>query len=389
MSAFTYEIASVLAEVQKRHPADAEGIYALPWYLVVGNPGSGRSSALHAMSLTWEGNDGPFQTGAPAPLCTYWMPKEAVFIEPEASVLGPQRQRDNLSALCEELRTVRPREPVDGVILVLNILDFIDLEERGLEDWANGLRRYLVEINQAVKAEVPTYLVLTRYDTIWGFAEVFQWTPERKKEDPWGFNLPLETPSQEALPRILDQLDGLNARVENFCLARLCSEDPVEQRIRSFQHLAEVRALTERLRAIFKIIAMANAYERAPWIRAVAIGSALPGGSGDRMRAGVTRFFNMGLSQAPSAPVVARPGGLPLYALMTAVILPERDLVPLRTRWRDDKIIQLSAIFAGLLWVITLITALVFAMAAAPDKKKAAETPPPGKAAPAKPAKKK
>lgn len=384
MSAFTYEIASILAEVQRRHPSHPEGIYALPWYLVVGHPGSGRSTALHGMSLTWDGDDGPFKTGAPTSLCTYWLPKEAAFIEPGATVLGPQRAPDQLQKLCEELGVARPREPIDGVLLTLNIADFIDLDERGVEDWANGLRRYLIEVNQALRAEVPVYIVITRYDALWGFAEVFQWTPERKKEDPWGFNLPLDTPSQGALPRIKEQLDGLNARFENFCLSRLCSEDPPELRIRAFQHLTEVRALMDKLRQIFSILAMANAYERAPWIRAVTIGSALPGGGGDRMRTGVSRFLNMGLTQAPPAPVVQRPGGLPLYAFMTNVILPERDLVPLRTRWRDDKVIQLSAIFAALLWVITLITVIVFAMAEAPKKKGA--TPPvlPAKTAPRK-----
>lgn len=383
MSAFTYEVAAVLAAVTKRHPGHPEGIYALPWYLVVGNPGSGRSTTLHALNLTWDGNDAPFNTGAPQQLCTYWMPKEAVCVEPEATVLGPNRQPGHLKEFVAELCAVRPREPIDGVLLVLNIADFIEHDERGVEDWANGLRRYLVEINQTIGAEVPTYVVLTRYDTIWGFSEVFQWTPERKKEDPWGFNLPLDTPSQETLPRLLEQLDGLNARIENFCLARLCSEDPPEQRIRSFQHLAEVRALTEKLRLTFKTLCMANAYERAPWVRAVAIGSALPG-TGDRMRAGLARFLNMGLAQAPATPVTSRPGGLPLYALMSNVMLPERDLVPLRTRWRDDKIVQLSAIFAALLWVITIITALVFAMADAPKKKSGPAVTPPAKTAPKK-----
>jgi type VI secretion system protein ImpL len=379
MSAFTYEIASVIAAVEKRHPGHPEGIYALPWYLVLGNPGSGRSTVVHAMSLTWEGDDGPYKTNAPTQLNTYWMPKEGVFIEPESTVLGPQRQPGHLKELCDELLAVRPREPIDGIILVINIADFIDSEERAVEEYANGLRRYLVEVAQGLKADVPTYVVLTRYDTLWGFAEVFQWTPERKKEDPWGFNLPLDTPSQDSLPAIKKHLDGLNARIENFCLARLCSEDPPELRIRAFQHLAEVRALMEKLRIVFNTIAMANNFERAPWIRAVAIGSGLPGQSGDRMRAGVARFFNMGLGQGPPFAVVNRPGGLPLYAVMSHCILPERDLVPLRTRWREDKIVQLCAIFAALLWVGTIITALVFAMAKAPEKKGPSGLPPPAK----------
>jgi type VI protein secretion system component VasK len=382
MSAFTYEIATVIAAVQRAYPGHPEGAYAIPWYLVVGNPGSGRSTALHAMNLTWQGSDGPLTTGLPQQLCTFWMPKEAVFIEPEATVLGASRQPDQLKMLCEELRVTRPREPVDGILLVVNIADFIDLDDKSIEDHANVLRRYMVEIGLTLKAEVPTYVVLTRYDAVWGFAEVFQWAPERKKEDPWGFTLPPETPSQESLPRIKEQLEGLNARLEAFCLAKLCSEDPVEQRIRAFQHLAEVRSLMDKLRLVFNVLAMANSYERAPWIRAVALGSALPG-SGDRMRAGVGRFFNMGLGQGPPVAVTSRPGGLPFRAFMSAVILPERDIVPLRSRWRGDKVFLFGMIMAALFWAAALITALIFAMASASARRAPAAPPAaPVKAAP-------
>jgi type VI secretion system protein ImpL len=390
MSVFSYEIAAVSAAVARAYPDHSLGAYAVPWYLVIGNPGSGRSTALHAMNLSWrEGGDGPLSTGLPQQLCTYWMPREAVFIEPEGTVLGKTRQPEQLKQLCEELKVARPREPIDGVILVINIADFIDLDEASLDAYANELRKYMVEIGQAIAADVPTYVVLTRYDVVWGFAEVFQWGPDRKKEDPWGFTLPPDTPSQDSLAKIKEHLEGLNARLEAFCLSKLCGEDPPEARIRAFHHLAEVRALMEKLRSVFGTLAMANAYERAPWIRAVAIGSALPGMGADRMRAGVARFFNMGLAQAQGAPISQRPGGLPFHALMSSVILPERDIVPLRTRWREDKIFLFGLIAAGLLWVATLVTALIFAMAAAPERRKNAAPPPPApaKAAPA-PAKK-
>jgi type VI protein secretion system component VasK len=381
MSAFTFELASVAASVQRTYPDDPQGAYAIPWYLLVGNPGSGRSTALHAMNLTWNAGDGPLATGLPQQLCTYWMPKEAVFIEPEAGVLGAGRQPDQLKELCTELKAARPREPIDGVLLIININDFIDLDETSIETYANDIRRYMLEIGQTLQVDVPTYVVLTRYDAVWGFAEVFQWAPERNKEDPWGFTLPPETPSQQSLPPIKEQLEGLNARLEAFCLARLCSEDPVEQRVRSFQHLAEVRILMDKLRLVFNVLAMANSYERAPWVRAVALGSALPG-SGDRMRAGVSRFFNMGLGQGAPTAVTSRPGGLPFHAFMGTVVLPERDIVPLRSRWREDKVFLFAVIAAGLFYAATLVTGLIFAMAAAPERREGPKVTPPAKTAP-------
>lgn len=71
MSTSSYEIANVQAQVIRAYPHSPDGPYAIPWYLVLGDPGSGRSTALHAMNLTWEGGDGPMQIGLPQQLCTY------------------------------------------------------------------------------------------------------------------------------------------------------------------------------------------------------------------------------------------------------------------------------------------------------------------------------
>ncbi len=359
-SIFRYEIASVHAAVARAFPSHAAGIYAIPWYLVIADPGAGRSTALHAMNLTWNSGQGPLQIGIPQQLCTYWLPQEAVFIEPEGNVLGPNRNPDLLKQLGEELRRSRPREHLDGMLLVINVAAFIDLDETALTAYAENLRRYLAEISEALYIDVPVYVVITRYDTLWGFAEVFQWGIERKDEEPWGFTLPLDTEPSKALPRIKEELVGLNARLEAYCLAKLSSDDAPEQRMRGFQHLAEVRTLMEKLKQVFTTISMVNSFERAPWIRAVALGSAVPG-NGDRLRAGMARFANMGLLQAQAIPGASqRPGGLPIHAFMRRVILPERDIVPLRVRWRDDKIVLACFVVGALLWVSGLITAVIF-----------------------------
>jgi type VI protein secretion system component VasK len=360
-SPFVYELASVQAAVTRSHPDRPTDPYAIPWYMVLGDPGSGRSTAIRSMLLTWpSGSDGMLPLNIPQQLCTYWLANEALFIEPEATVLGPSRDPQRLRDLATELKVSRPREPVDGIILISNIAEFIDLDEKGLEAYGLRLRSYLVEVANAVGADVPVYMVLTRYDTLWGFAEVFQWTPERRREDPWGFNLPTDTPIEKGLEQINKELDGLSARVEAFCLAKLSSEDPPEQRTRAFQHLAELHALMDKLRYLFKALAGMNAFERTPWFRAVGIGSAVPG-TGDRLRAGVSRFTNMGLTQGPPGQGGSpRPGGLPIFHFMKVGVLPERDLVPLRTRWRDDKIILICGIGGLALLLIAGVAGIIF-----------------------------
>ncbi|MBK8252030.1 MAG: hypothetical protein IPK82_05115 [Polyangiaceae bacterium] len=356
---FVYEIAAVNAAVQRMKPGDPQGIYAIPFYLVLGEPGAGRSTVLRAMNLTWPDGDGRVNTGLPQQYCTYWMAQEAVFIEPQRQVVGPERDRPALGMLCTELKTARPREALDGVLLVMSVSEFVDLDEAGLERYGRELRNYLVEVVRALDADVPVYITVSRYDCLWGFADVFQWNKDRMREDPWGFVMPADVLTSQAKDKLDEELGGLAARLEAFCLAKLSSDDPPDQRARAYQHLSESRLVMEKLRQILHMLAAGNAYERAPWLRALTIGSATPG-TGDKLRASVARFFSMGYSPPVFQPP-ARPGGLPMHQYMQVVVLPDKDIVPTRTRWRDDKLIVFSLIGAAALFLITIILAIVFA----------------------------
>lgn len=349
MTAFAYEIATVLQAQEAARPNDPEGVYAMPWYLVMGRPGSGRTTAIKAMNMSWPRGDQPVPMQLPDQKCTYWFPEKAIFIEPESQVVGPARQQGLLYELCEELKTKRPREPIDGIVLVVSAAILADSTEEGVEEYATTLRRELIEVAQGLAADVPIYVVVTAVDALWGFGDAFRWTAERRDEDPWGFSLPPSQPGNDATEQVVAQLEGLNARVEAMCFSKLASEDDPGERTRAFQHLSEARDLVHKLVLFMKIIAMGNAFERAPWVRALAIGSGVPG-TGHQLRHGVQRFSSMGL-YPPSQSGTATPGGMPLHAYIDAVLLPEKDLVPTHTRWRDDKLLVFLMMLGVVAWL--------------------------------------
>jgi type VI secretion system protein ImpL len=75
----------------------------------------------------------------------------------------------------------------------------------------------------------------------------------------------------------------------------------------------------------------------------------------------VARFANMGLTPT-QPPHGVRPGGLPLHGYLRDVVLPERELVPLRSRWRDHKTVVVPFVLGLVLWLAVLVTALVLAL---------------------------
>jgi type VI secretion system protein ImpL len=357
MTAFAYELGALIAAQARACPGSGEGAYALPWYLVVGEPKTGRSTAIKALNLSWPHGDQAVALNVPEPLCTYWLPEKAVFIEPGPQLMGPQRNEDRLYELCQELKISRSREPIDGVVLVVSLERLADADDRDVEKYAQTLRGYLTQINQGLAAEVPVYIIATGIDALWGFGDVFQWTAERRNEEPWGFSFPPALPSSDTEEHVVHALDGLAARMEAMCFAQISTEEPPERRIRAFQHLAEIRALIGKLSELMKTLAMSNAFERAPWLRAMVVGSGIPG-TGQQLRQRMQYFEQLGLTR-PTQSGTAQPGGMPIYALLDNVLMPERDLVPTRVRWRDDKVIIGFSITAAVMWLAVIVIAVV------------------------------
>ncbi len=359
-TSFAYELASLVATQSSLFGGATESAYALPWYVVVGEPGTGKSTAIRAVNLSWPRGNAPLAMNVPNQRCQYWLPEKAVFIEPGASVLGPQRSPTALQELCQELLERRPREPLDGVLVIVNARMLADFSNEGAEHYAKALRRYLIEIAQQLDADVPTYLVVTGFDGLWGFGDAFRWTAERSREEPWGFTISPRLARSEYGARAALELEGVAARIEAMCFAKVASEEPPDVRARAYQHLTECRDLLTRLRELLATLMTANTFERSPWIRAMVLGSGLPG-TGHKLRHRASQFAQMGYV-APQTSGTPSAGGMPMHALLNDVLLPERDIVPTRQRWIDDKPLLALFALASVSWVALLIVFVVRAL---------------------------
>ena len=72
------------------------------------------------------------------------------------------------------LKEKRARQPLNGIILTLDLPDLLTADKRRREHLLQALRSRLQDIRQHLHCQLPVYVVLTRLDLLQGFAALFQ-----------------------------------------------------------------------------------------------------------------------------------------------------------------------------------------------------------------------
>lgn len=163
----------------QRHLDNRRYLWQLPWYMVIGPAGSGKTALLR------EGFPSDIiytpETVRGAEQRVYLTPhvgKQAVIFDidgtlceqPDADVLHRRLWEHVLDWLVEK----RARQPLNGIIITLDLPDLLTADKRRREHLLQTLRSRLQDMRQHLHCQLPVYVVLTRLDLLHGFAALFQ-----------------------------------------------------------------------------------------------------------------------------------------------------------------------------------------------------------------------
>ncbi|HAT1682913.1 TPA: type VI secretion system membrane subunit TssM [Klebsiella oxytoca] len=164
----------------------AGALWSLPWYLMLGMPGSGKSSLVHRANTVNKLNARlmtGLRTVAREQKVDCWLGEEAVIVDPDGELFlqaasdleseGVKNER-LWQHLLDWLNTRRKRQPLNGVVVTLDLgwLSSASVAER--KACAQLLRSRLRDISATLNTRLPVYLVLTRLDMLNGFSDFFQ-----------------------------------------------------------------------------------------------------------------------------------------------------------------------------------------------------------------------
>lgn len=334
-------------------------LYELPWYLMIGPPGSGKTTALLQSGLRFPlGNEQELKGVGGTRNCDWFFTDEAVLLD----TAGRWTTQDSDRATDEAawtgflalLKRYRPREPVNGVVVAVPASDLAGSGPTELEAIAQAVRRRLAELGDRLGLNLPVYLLVTKADLIAGFREMFGDLDERSREQVWGFTLPLGVAGAALGERTAGEIALLVERLEGRTLDRLEAERDPERRAVVQAFPAQVAALVPPLQRFLDAAFAVTGYETPPVLRGVYLTSATQAGTPiDRLLASVQRTFNLRLD--PGRPLTGNRSFF-LTRLLREVIFAEAPLVRRASRIerRERRLAALAWSVAGCAMLLAL-----------------------------------
>lgn len=260
-------------------------LYALPWYLVLGESGAGKSTAIKHSGLSTALTEVHHIPGVSSTKhCDWWFFEEAIVLDAAgryAIPLDPGPDQQEWETFLELVAQYRRREPFNGVLLTIAADRLQNASEKELEEEGQQLRQRLDQLMRVTCANAPIYLLITKADLIYGFEE---------------FSAPL---NNEQLSQAMGYLG--TERHQSWQELLACASSNIQKRLGELSQSllkqghstpgsllfpSELEALYQPLQAFIHGLANPNPYQETPLLRGLFFSSARHEGNAESLLMG-------------------------------------------------------------------------------------------------------
>ncbi|WP_175942312.1 type VI secretion system membrane subunit TssM [Burkholderia pyrrocinia] len=343
-------------------------LYQLPWYVFIGAPGSGKTTALVNSGLSFPLAE---QFGRAAIRgvggtrhCDWWFTNDAVLIDTAGRYTTHEGNRAldeaEWKGFVDLLKKYRTRQPLNGAMLTISVADLLGASEAERTQHAMVLRKRLLELRAQLGIRFPVYLLVTKADLLAGFAEYFSSYGRAECAQVWGFTFPLaqcEAPGFDLRAAFDREYRLLHQRLNDGLPELLAAQTDARQREMTYLLPQQIADLQDLLGQFVAEVFSVSSFEPMPMLRGVYLTSGTQEGTAfDRVMSGIKRFLKI-----EGVPPVAQVGSTGrsffLKSLLQEHIFREAALAGSDLRWHQKRrVLQIAGyVLLALVCVAVLV----------------------------------
>ncbi len=292
----------------KGRAGEKQYLYQLPWYVFIGAPGSGKTTALVNSGLKFPLEEESIKGVGGTRNCDWWFTDEAVLLDTAGRyVTQDSEQRVDASAwlgFLDLLKRFRPRQPLNGAIITVSISDLLYQSEAQRERYARDVRQRVQELYERLGLRFPVYVMVTKVDLLAGFTEFFGDMSREERAQVWGSTFALNAPgtSVNYAGQFGAEFEGLERRLQARVLKRLHGERDLQRRCAMYSFPQQFSALRPLLSEFLEKAFGGSRFGEQPLVRGVYFTSGTQEGSPiDRVLGTLSRTFNLDRKILPPA----------------------------------------------------------------------------------------
>ncbi|MBS1202059.1 MAG: type secretion protein IcmF, partial [Chromatiaceae bacterium] len=332
------EAMAVLKRSDGRRRLGGHWVYQLPWYLIIGPPGCGKTTALVNSGLRFPlaeqfGQDAIHGIGGTRN-CDWWFTDEAVLLDTAGRYTTQDSYAEVDSAawggFLALLKQHRPRRPINGVLVAVSLSDLLQQSQGERDSHARAIRARIQELYTAFKIRCPIYVIFMKADLVAGFTEFFSDLGQEGREQVWGttFGYDAEKDSRPPLDQFPPEHRALVERLDQRLLGRMQQERDAGKRALVFSFPRQFGSLGETIGRFLSDVFTPTRYEQRPLVRGVYFTSGTQTGTPiDRVLGGIAA--NFGLGRQGAVPFTGTAKSYFVNRLLKEVVFPEAGLAGL------------------------------------------------------------
>jgi type VI secretion system protein ImpL len=308
----------------------AAALYELPWYMVIGNPAAGKSSAIGHSGLTFPipGSKAVQGVGGTRN-CDWFFTTDGILLDTAGRYSVLDGDRAEWFSFLDLLKRHRPRAPINGILIAVSVAELAHGSPQASMELAKNLRTRVQELTERLGVYAPVYVIFTKADLISGFGDFFHDADPAERERTWGATLRYNrrSTSVDVLGFFDQHFDELHDGLKELSLANMAGNRSTRMRPGVFTFPLEFAALKQPLRAFLATLFEENTYQFKPVFRGFYFTSALQEGAGDNLSSQrVASRFDLTLQDAKAGETAGQSGYF-LLDLFRKVIFADKELV--------------------------------------------------------------